>query len=216
MLMLVNFIFTPLKRGLGRSCIKSLCPAPRISWFKAGVYWNGGMHWLSECSETQPSSDGFYFNVDKERLQTFPSPPMAIKEFHYSSYFGESQGHLHYAEVCPYDPSLNVYEMKSDYSGWFVKYQIDLVPISKAFPVMKERAYYSGESFNAAVALLVRTDNFKEDSFLVLELPGQIIHYNLVDRSFRVICNFGEDLQKRRLSLCYYSCGGLKAWPYNQ
>lgn len=36
---------------------------------------------------------------------------------------------------------------------------------------------------------LVTIENAKEDSFLVLHITGKAIHYNLVDRSFKGICD---------------------------
>ncbi|KAK1362950.1 F-box family protein [Heracleum sosnowskyi] len=190
-----------------RPSIKSYLPSPDML-FRDGAYWNGCLHWLSEYSNSRPVSDSLYFNVDEERLQTFPSPP--ISEWSVDkSYFGESEDHLHYTEVCPFDSSFRVYEMKSDYSEWFVKYQIDLVPISITFPEMKDCFFYTCDSFNAAVVSLIRRENFKEDSFLVLEIPGKIIRYNLVDKSFKVIWEFVLPEYGPR----FWPCGGLKAWP---
>ncbi|KAK1363002.1 F-box domain-containing protein [Heracleum sosnowskyi] len=182
-----------------RSSIQSYVSAPGMHFF-GGVYWKGCMYWLSELhtsSEPESSvSDCLYLNVDEERLGAFPRPPIVVRSSSRRSlYFGESEDHLHVIEVCPYDTSLSVYEMKSDYSEWFVKYQIDLDPISKVFPEMTKHKYIFRDKSDYAVAVLslIRRENFREDSFVVLEIPGKAIRYNLVDRSFEVVWDFSVD-----------------------
>ncbi|KAJ0837549.1 hypothetical protein HanRHA438_Chr16g0779411 [Helianthus annuus] len=88
-------------------------------------------------------------------------------------YFGESRGHLHFI---PYkNPQenilrLNVYEMFSDYSGWFVKYQVEL------------------DTLRAEVIDVVRGE--EEDTFLVLKSPEKMTTYNVHDKSFKHIFSF--------------------------
>lgn len=170
-------------------------------YFNGGVYWKGRMHWLSTLQfESEPVSslsDCLYFDVEKESLGTFPRPPIGVRSSSRRSlYFGESEDHLHVIQVGPYDTSLSVYEMKSDYSEWFVKYRIDLDPISRAFPEMKEKDIFDVNceyQYAVNVLSLVRRENFQEDSFLILDVPGKIIRYNLVDRSFKLIWDFGAE-----------------------
>ncbi|KAK9178438.1 hypothetical protein WN943_027628 [Citrus x changshan-huyou] len=110
---------------------------------KVGVFWNGALHWI----------DPFYsclcFKVDEEQLQEMPMPPfqvpsnsierlgMMVAEALGRSVvcFGESREHLHIVvnnDRCR--KKFNVYEMKRDYSGWFVKYHVDLDALIDAFP----------------------------------------------------------------------------------
>ncbi|KAK1362994.1 F-box domain-containing protein [Heracleum sosnowskyi] len=182
-----DFFICSSETGSWRASIQAYLPSPDM-WFRYGVYWNGCLHWLGQYS--RPVSDSLYFNVDEESA-------------------------LHYTEVRPsVHSAFSVYEMKSDYSEWFVKYQIDLVPISIAFPEMKDCSFFPFEScYNAAVASIIRRENFKEDSFLVLVLPGKIIHYNLIDKSFKVIWDFVVDLELQG-NLRHWLCGNFKAWPY--
>ncbi|KAK1377640.1 hypothetical protein POM88_024384 [Heracleum sosnowskyi] len=42
-------------------------------------------------------------------------------------------------------------------------------------------------------SLIIR-ENFNKDSFLVLEIPGKFIRYNLMDKNFKLIWDFGVDL----------------------
>ncbi|KAK1353640.1 putative F-box domain-containing protein [Heracleum sosnowskyi] len=183
-----------------------------------GVYWHGCIYWLGDLN-IQPvlgstASDGLYLNVDEGRLGTFPRPPINGKLTSRSSYFGESEDHLHFIGVCPNATSVGVYELKSDYSEWFIKYWIDLAPISKVFPEMtKHKAcYVDGNTYAFAVLSLIRRENFQEDSFLVLEIPGKVIRYNLVDASFKAIWDFAVDFGVEKVDIWRF--GRFKVWQY--
>ncbi|KAL1802616.1 hypothetical protein ACET3Z_031263 [Daucus carota] len=129
---------------------------------------------ISKKIPDSPVSDCLYFNVDEERLGTFPRPPIGARgTLTRTYYFGESEGHLHVTEVFPYATSLNIYEMKNDYSGWFVKYRVDLAPIAKVYSEMTKHMslFYDKSDYAVSVLSLVRRENFREDSFLVLEIP---------------------------------------------
>lgn len=52
-------------------------PLPYGLGFRNGVYCNGSVYYLSELKSEVNSSDCWYFNVEDERLQTFPRPPIA-------------------------------------------------------------------------------------------------------------------------------------------
>ncbi|KAL5810784.1 hypothetical protein ACOSQ4_027352 [Xanthoceras sorbifolium] len=81
-------------------------------------------------------------------------------------YFGESRGHMHLNEIYgPCTALFNVYEMERDYSGWMVKYQVDLLTISAAFPEMVRR-------------------------LLLVHIPNKAIRYNFKDKSFKKIHEF--------------------------
>ncbi|KAK1363308.1 hypothetical protein POM88_038869 [Heracleum sosnowskyi] len=62
------------------------------------------------------------------------------------------------------------------------------------------------------VTLLSVRENFQEDSFLVLEIPGKAIRYNLVDRSFKVIWNFALDFGLEDFNL--WHCGRFRVSQY--
>ncbi|KAK1362949.1 F-box domain containing protein [Heracleum sosnowskyi] len=214
-----NFHIYSSETGTWKASVQSFTPAPGMN-FLGGVYWNGCVHWLSDLmtkSEPESSlSDCLYFNVEEERLETFPRPPIGVRSSSRRSlYFGQSEDHLHVIEIRPGATSLGVYEMKNDYSEWFVKYEIDLDPISKVFPEIKDEAIsedQKGDDYAVDVLSLIRRENFLEDSFLVLEIPGKAIRYNLVDRSFKLIRDFAmktglENLDRRAF-------GRLNAWQY--
>nr|XP_043616144.1 F-box protein At5g07610-like [Erigeron canadensis] len=165
--------------------------APYYTPYRYAVYWNGAIHWAP--SYLNPS----YFNLDKEKLQTLPLPEEVTQYKDYRDgsmplYFGESRGHLHLVENAPGDKSLhlNVYEMLSDHSGWFVKYQVDFHELPTTYPEMIQNQenpssphYYKFEVFD-----VVRGEK-EQDSFMVVRIAGKIIRYNITDKSFKQIYN---------------------------
>lgn len=203
--------------GTWRLAVQSFFRSPDME-LDIGVFWHGCIHWLGDLNlESVPGStlsDCLYFNVDECRLGTFPRPPFDMKWSSIRSYFGESEDHLHFIGVGPSVTSLSVYEMKSDYSEWFIKYWIDLAPISKVFPEMTESKarYHLGNNYAVAVLSLIRRENFQEDSFLVLEIPGKAIRYNLVDSSFKAIWDFAVDFGLENVHL--WHCGRFTVSQY--
>ncbi|KAK1362968.1 F-box domain containing protein [Heracleum sosnowskyi] len=213
-----NFYIYSSETRTWKASVESFSPPPGAN-FNGGVYWNGCIHWVNEMnSEIEAEStvsDCLCFNVDDERLETFPRPPCGVRSASRRSlYFGESEGHLHFIEACPYATSLSVYEMKSDYSGWFLKYQIDLDPISKVFPEMTEHKaiFHDKNDYAVAVLSLIRRENFREDPFLVLEVPGKVIRYNLVSRSIKMIWDFSVDFSLEKID--DWSFGNFQVWQY--
>ncbi|KAH7843070.1 hypothetical protein Vadar_012314 [Vaccinium darrowii] len=86
--------------------------------FIEGVFWNGNIHW---------SGAWLRFNVDLECLERMPAAPVyrqySCRGERYR-YFGESNDHLHLIQEL--GKEFRVFEMERDYSGWFVKYHVDL------------------------------------------------------------------------------------------
>ncbi|XVF49413.1 hypothetical protein PTKIN_Ptkin04bG0009900 [Pterospermum kingtungense] len=156
--------------------------------FDGGVSCNGAVHWLNPWDRTS-----FYFNVEEEMVRELPMPPNPDNYEHMNRcrYFGESRSHLHLIEI--YEPPtthFKVYDVESDYSGWFVKYHIDLDPVTGAFPEMM-RTFVDPSSlyyYEFSILCIVREAN-DEDSYMVLEIPDKAIQYNLKDGSFNKICD---------------------------
>ncbi|XP_017222994.1 F-box protein At5g07610-like [Daucus carota subsp. sativus] len=194
--------------------VQSFC-CPKGMYLDRGVYWHGCIYYLSEFDFTGSTVfDGLYFNVDEGRLGTFPRPPIDANLPLTGSYFGQSEDHLHFVGFFPSTTSLGVYELKSDCSEWFIKYLVDLAPISKAFPQMtKHKAcYFGGFTFAFDVLALIRRENFQEDSFLVLEIPGKVIRYNLVDASLKEIWDFAVDFGVEKVDS--WGFGRFDVWQY--
>ncbi|KAL1160198.1 hypothetical protein V6Z11_A07G051200 [Gossypium hirsutum] len=120
--------------------------------FGGGVFCNGAIHWLGAWNNTS-----FYFN------------------------FGESQNHLHLIEIYrPPTTRFTVYEIESDYSGWFVKYNINLDLLTAAYPGMV-RTYCVPSDLNYYVfsVLCIVREADDEESYM--------------DGSFKKICDLDAD-----------------------
>ncbi|KAL2550074.1 F-box protein [Forsythia ovata] len=155
--------------------------------FEKGVYWNGSIHWVGNGT-----FESLYFIIDDERLETLPMPPIPDGwEWRSNYYFGESCGHLNFIETFGPQIQFNIYEMKRDYSEWFVKYQVDLSPLVTAFPGMIRSGLNPTDWYYYALSIfcLIRGEK-DEDSFLVLQIPGKAIRYNLVYKTFKKLHDF--------------------------
>ncbi|KAL4557172.1 hypothetical protein LXL04_035344 [Taraxacum kok-saghyz] len=163
---------------------------PYYASFNYIVYWNQAIYWAPCCVNP------LYFKLDTEELQSLPLPlPIASDEGYESGdcplYFGESRGHLHLVETADRSSNflhLNVYEMLSDHSGWFLKYRVELDELSESYPEMilnnldpSSRAYYHFEVFD-----VVRGEE-EDEIFMVIRIPKKIIRYNVADKSFKQI-----------------------------
>ncbi|KAK1356953.1 F-box domain-containing protein [Heracleum sosnowskyi] len=185
--------------------VSNLVPAPGLFTCYC-AYFEGCIYWLTE-ENTMCSYD-----VNEERQSTLPKPPRRRKFrlIRRYLYFGESAGHLHLAEVLPCATSLDVYELNCDRSGWFLKYEVDLTRLAKVFPEMTNNKRTIDDEYAFAVLSLVRRrEDFNEDSVLVLEIPGKVIVYNLVDQTCKVVWNFCEAKNAR-----LWLCGIHKAMDY--
>ncbi|XP_022020041.1 F-box protein At5g07610 [Helianthus annuus] len=156
--------------------------AIKPAFFYQGVYWNGAVFW-------GPYYQNYlYFKLDVEQLQTLPLPVGLPSSQIIAMYFGESRGHLHLIVRNKYqDYSLhwNVYEMLSDHSGWFVKYQLQLDELPGAFPEV-----VSGYGYCDLHVIDVVRGEEEENTFLVLRTPEKFITYNVHDKSYKQIFSF--------------------------
>ncbi|KAH0727717.1 F-box protein At5g07610-like [Solanum tuberosum] len=149
--------------------------------FSKGVYWNGSIHWIS----TIGNLTSLCYNLDFESLGVMPMPSLPDDQSTTITYFGESCDHLHLIKFSFSTVRFDVYEMKRDYSEWFVKYKVDL-----EHP--HELNYY-----NFTVLSLVRGRR-EEDAFLVLAIPGdcKAMRYNIIEKTFEKLCDYeGADEQ---------------------
>lgn len=159
------------------------------------------------------SADCLFFDLNEESLKKFPKPPIPLTSgSRTSSYFGKSDNHLHFIEVSLPATLLQVYELKCDHSGWFVKYEVDLAQLSKAYPRtfnnLHDQNYYKVSVFS-----LIRRDRFfEDDSFVVLDIPGKVIRYNLVNRNFEELCDHKVVVDQHAPN--GFQFGGPKVWEY--
>uniref|UniRef100_A0A803L5F8 F-box associated beta-propeller type 1 domain-containing protein n=2 Tax=Chenopodium quinoa TaxID=63459 RepID=A0A803L5F8_CHEQI len=160
--------------------------APGDIDFSDGVFCNGAIHWMRR------TTIGLYFNVEEEILTKMPKPP--LKEGYplvSCEYFGESQGHLHYVVASPELSFLELFEMKEDYSGWFLRSLIDLKALAKDFPIMARRSSNPHPflpRYECDVLSVVQ-GHYDEDLEVVLSIPGEVITYNHEKRSAKKLCD---------------------------
>ncbi|XP_004305934.1 PREDICTED: F-box protein At5g07610-like [Fragaria vesca subsp. vesca] len=134
------------------------------------LYWNGAINWLGMYNDVA------YFHVDEERDSYVRLPPHLYDRLNESRkyrYFMESSDghHLHLIDIFRHSlTKFEVLEMGKDYSGWFVKYVVDLDPIC--------RRLTPSERY---VVLFIDQDKNEEEesSYLLLHTPGKLISYNL-------------------------------------
>lgn len=151
--------------------------------YKHGVYCNGGIYWISYRSDQLSRYD---IDEGHHGLVSSPSGHDLFPEREFR-YFGESSGHLHLIDI--YKSCLtkfDVMEMGKDYSGWFVKYRVDLNPISTVFPEMvRDHLHLSiYDCYTLCVVFLAREEN-EENSSLLLHIPDKVISYNLSDKTVK-------------------------------
>lgn len=148
--------------------------------FKNGlVYWNGAIY--VSCIKR--------FNIEQEKFEEVDIPEVQDHEDddYRIVYFGESYGHLHLIQVNRQNLALyNIYEMKHDGAGWFLKYEMNVEDVVLAFPHIIRDFLETTEFhyYGMAVLDVVRGDK-EDDSFLILHITEMVIlRYNLVDKSF--------------------------------
>ncbi|KAL3849292.1 hypothetical protein ACJIZ3_011174 [Penstemon smallii] len=174
-----------------------------INSFKKGVYWNGAMHWM--CYKRH-----LYFKIEDQVLDEMPKLPFSNDwNSRSNSYFGESCDHLHFVETRDTQIQLNVYEMKRNYSEWFIKYQIDLSPVFAAYPEIIRG--YTNPKISLCYydfSLFCIVSGWKEEeSFLGLQTPTKVIPLNLVCKTFKTLYefegDFGHHWDQRGLKFAY-------------
>ncbi|KAL8500254.1 hypothetical protein ACS0TY_020020 [Phlomoides rotata] len=104
--------------------------------FQDRVHWKNSIHYLDEWG-----GNSIYFEIETEGMKSLLMPPMQSKNhtMNRSWYLGESGGHLHLVDVhtiITSDSTIDIYELRSDYSGWFIRCRVDISAIEAAFPEM--------------------------------------------------------------------------------
>ncbi|KAL5569815.1 hypothetical protein UlMin_026390 [Ulmus minor] len=166
--------------------------APITSQFRDGVFWNGSVHWINLWGTP------LYFNVEEERLSHMPLPPVPVdwdgkKKIRY---FGESHGHLHLINRV-YDPTtleFDVYEMETDYSGWFVKFRVDWSQIRTAFPEIKFICEHAAldhlqRLYDLFAIVYIDPGDVNEESYAIIKVPGKLIRYNFKSKAIDNLCD---------------------------
>lgn len=191
--------------GLWRRWNGSFCNQYNIlQTFDQGVFCNGAVHWLCTVG------DSLYFDLKDESLKTLPMPPIHgdIYTPKRMRHLGQSGGHLQLidSEAKMYhNPPMDIYEMNGDYSGWFLKYSIDLNDIGCLFPDMVghvevhtqffEDGYsvHLSKYFLYSILSVVGSED-GQSLEVILSIPNKIISYNPKENSARVLLCLGDNM----------------------
>lgn len=175
--------------------------------FHGGVFWNNSINWYTD------SGSSIRFDIGEEKVKEMPMPPMRDACYRRMvTYFGESRGHLRLVEIhsAP-STKFNVCEMERDYSGWSVKYCVNLESVVSAFPGMI-RPYLDPSELNyyAFQVIGIEREETHKWEYLVLHIPAKFIRYNLKDGSFRKLCDFAPNYKPEDA----YTFGHCHAYKY--
>ncbi|XP_021757496.1 F-box protein At5g07610-like [Chenopodium quinoa] len=158
--------------------------APNELDFKDGVFCNGAIHWLtSKCS-------GAYIDLKTEILREMPLPPRREEESEYKfKYFGKSQGYLFYVISRPLFNHYELYQTKEDYSGWELKFRVNLNVLIAKFPVMARNFGRHPSLFSELECdvLCIYHARANEGMEIVLSVPGEVIFFNLEKKNVSVV-----------------------------
>ncbi|XVF23311.1 hypothetical protein REPUB_Repub13aG0026300 [Reevesia pubescens] len=160
-------IFSPVT-GSWKASGKPFTVSDEDMLFNRGVFWNGALHWIGR------GNLALRFDSERELLVTMPMPH--IREGWTErklGYFGESGGHLYLIETYgPIAAGFDVREMRADYSGWFVKYHLNLEMLSLQYPAIRSNK----------LSILHIADQHvgdEDESFMVVHVPGEFVNFKL-------------------------------------
>lgn len=93
-------------------------------------------------------------------------------------------------------------EMKRDYSGWFVKYHVNLNAVAANYPWTVRQNVQEIHHFIFSIMHVIHWRlGEKEESLLVLRIPGKFISYNLIDETFMDLGAVSHGLMNRDVDL---------------
>ncbi|KAI3876699.1 hypothetical protein MKX03_034208 [Papaver bracteatum] len=174
--------------------------APSDAFGRSGVYWNGCLHWISLRGSS------LYYDINQELLKTLPMPPIPNgRHRRRIEYFGEYKGHMHLIDMYgPFATSFDVLHMETDYSGWNVRYRVNLEGLATAYPGMVRDIVDVSEYFyllDFSILLVAENEEEKDESLspsLVIAVPdNKVISYNLKEMSFKNIHTLSRGIHAR-------------------
>ncbi|KAK1426552.1 hypothetical protein QVD17_15227 [Tagetes erecta] len=176
---LVHLQIYSSEAGIWRPCAQTFSRTSFIAFDSRAVYWRDAIHWLSRIHV-------FHFS-----LKDMDNP---LVEDHRTLYGIRYGGHdkllvsrdcLLLVKMLPHQ-IMNVYESINHYSGWSLKYQVNLEP-APAPPLV---------DFNLLSLVIGETE---EDSFLVLQVTGtgtrscsMLLRFNIISKTFHHLCDLTQ------------------------
>ncbi|XP_026420702.1 F-box protein At5g07610-like [Papaver somniferum] len=155
--------------------------------FHSGVYWNGSVHWFDEWL-----GDLHYFNIDSESMKKMEMPRDPTKGFRrHIVYFNERRGHIYLIDMRNNDiPRYDIWEMPTDYTGWNLKYYVDLGPLTTVYPgIILDRSFFC--RFKLHVLLI---EEGEDSSRLILWVgKDKVISFDLKTKNFKEMYDVNPD-----------------------
>ncbi|MED6149175.1 hypothetical protein PIB30_059924, partial [Stylosanthes scabra] len=133
-------------------------------------YCNGAIYWNS-----------VYFDIDELCFKNLPTFPLTAGQHYFVGGWGRN---LHSITVKNYedDWKFDIWELKEDYSGWILRFHVDLTTLQKDI-----QAY----TFHRVLGVVCQPPNEdeEEESVLVMIFVDfkRIVSYNLKNRRSRII-----------------------------
>lgn len=149
------------------------------------------MHWIDQWRATL-----HYFDIECELMNTLAMPTQPYPEGDYSRnivYFKECRGHIHLMEMRKDDmPRADIWEMRMDYTGWNVKYNVDLSPFTIVYPSILLDIDYLFRRFGLDVLLI---EEGEDSSRLILWiLNDKVISFDLESKDFKEMYDVSPDV----------------------
>ncbi|KAK8618201.1 hypothetical protein V6N13_132202 [Hibiscus sabdariffa] len=137
--------------------------------FNRGVFCNGALHWVGK------GNLALRFNPEIEVLVTMPMPPIQEELTERKvRYFGESGGHLLLIEAYGLlTAGFDIMEMKADYSGWFIKYHLNLGRVAMQCPAVERANRLS------ILHIVHHRVEDEDESFMVIHVPGEFVSFKI-------------------------------------
>ncbi|KAG8372406.1 hypothetical protein BUALT_Bualt12G0062900 [Buddleja alternifolia] len=193
--------------GFWRICQGKNYNLPPGIQFQVGIYWKNSLHYLNPYSGVS-----CYFRIEDETLRSLPMPPMQSEVYteKRSWYMGQSGGHLHLVDIQKNiirDPPIGIYELMDDYSGWELKFRVELGLIGSKYPEMVhyidviqlvfpgegDNSHRIGRYYTYTVLSVIQKEGEEDFMEIVMSIPHKIICYNPRDNTSKVLVYFGDD-----------------------
>ncbi|KAI3964398.1 hypothetical protein MKX01_028733 [Papaver californicum] len=168
--------------------------------YGCGVYWNGLLNWHNVHDSL------VYFDIDRELIGAMPMPgKTTIKN---SLYFGACKGHLYYVEIdcIGWSNFLSIFEMKTDCTGWNVKYHVDIWKLRMLLHLQENIGYSNFENDELKVLLIDgeegEDEEEEESPKLVFQVRDKVISYDLKDSSLNKVHDIKPVFIRGHLQQC--------------
>ncbi|XP_026379308.1 F-box protein At5g07610-like [Papaver somniferum] len=160
----------------------------------SGVYWNGSVHWIDNWTGTL-----HYFDIDCELMKNIALP---TEPNHYEDsrrrivYFNECRGHIHLVETRKDDmPGFDIWELRSDYTGWNLNYYVDLSPLITVYPGIVNDRTVSRLISRLKLRVLFVEEGQDSSSRLILSITNdKLISFYLKSKCFKEMYDVKPDV----------------------